>query len=646
MKRVLILFLIFGFCQMAFASRRALVIGNSDYSERPLRNPVADAELMCASLEELGFTVTKVLNADRNRFNREVNQFSQTVQAEDEIVFFYSGHGLQVNGSNYLLPICEYFNDELDVEHKAVSLNLITEKLSRAKITLVFLDACRDNPYLMTRGGAQGLATVGTSRNDTFVMFSTAAGAVANDGSGQNSEFSRSLAANILVPGLSIDEISYRVSNDVSVASNGMQRPWRTNNIQAPYYFSNPQDTAAGSQSTPLYVENYREPTPSMDPPLNRIPRDSNYSTGNHVLRNLRFLSSTEYLSMDIDGFERIQTVSRNLITLKIPWFGIEAEYNLYQNDAPFFDDDRVHEASQLSIGIGLPDPEEMRLFAKVATNKRLFAIGNDYWEDNISYKDYISYSAEFAKRVRSEHQLSELFIRYQHNDFDEWMIPEFYYVIPGHIYGKISSRLPKDRVEIGAFLCSITNFYNEPVEYQGVSLDSRPLMLMSQAGALLSARFIAESNGDTKSYGDYSTEQAETFTGAEIKLPIKFSRYFGVHFGFERYQAKYYDEYDYDNKIKETQNNIMGGVSLSLLDFSFIKLTANADYVSYGLQRDDYKSDYSYLSWSPILFIRPWKGLAIYAHYKNGGYGSDISGAMDTLGDESSFGVGMTLRL
>ncbi|HQB98604.1 MAG TPA: caspase family protein [Candidatus Cloacimonadota bacterium] len=182
MKRVLILFLIFGFCQMAFASRRALVIGNSDYSERPLRNPVADAELMCASLEELGFTVTKVLNADRNRFNREVNQFSQTVQAEDEIVFFYSGHGLQVNGSNYLFPIREYFNDELDVEHKAVSLNLITEKLSQAKITLVFLDACRDNPYQWARSGARGLAVIPSQPVGSIIVYATSAGDVALEG--------------------------------------------------------------------------------------------------------------------------------------------------------------------------------------------------------------------------------------------------------------------------------------------------------------------------------------------------------------------------------------------------------------------------------------------------------------------------------
>lgn len=644
MKKAISLLVILGLCQLAFAARRALVVGNADYTERPLRNPVSDAELISGALVELGFEVSKVINADRNRFNREINSFAQMIREEDEVVFFYSGHGVQINGNNYLLPIKEHFVDETDIEHKATGLNWINEKLSRAKITLVFLDACRDNPYVFYRGGARGLATMGSGRNETFIMYSTEAGAVANDGIGVNSEFSRSLAANILVPGLSIDEISYRVSSDVSVASNGSQRPWRTNNISAPYYFIKGDSSSQQNQPTPLYVEDTRSRGAVNDKPVRNPSQHRNDISSEHLIRNLRFLSGTEYNSVRTESGDTGYLVSRNQITLKIPWFGIEAEGN-YLFGPGYANHDGASEriANQFSIGVGMPDPEELRLFIKVSQNERPFFYGSHSSYYNIL--KYRSYRAEFAKRVRTEYQLSELFIRYQHNELPADYIPIPFFDGQGNINSSIPLSPAKDRLEIGAFLSNITDFYNEPVEFQGISPDSRPLFLLDKAGALLFVKFIMQGS-DTEHLAVWNIQDVQsnyptTMTGAEFKLPIKFSRYFGVNFCYDHYQA----EYQGFDSMKSSHNNISGGISLSLLDFYFIKLVANADYTNYSVKIDEDKVDTSYFRWNPLLMIRPWKGMGIYAQYRSGGYGSDISSALSNLGEESVFGLGINLR-
>jgi hypothetical protein len=630
---------------MAFSARRALVVGNADYTERPLRNPVSDAELMSGALSELGFEVTMVLNADRNRFNREINNFAQLIREEDEVVFFYSGHGVQINGSNYLLPVKEYFSDETDIEHKAASLNWINEKLSRAKITLVFLDACRDNPYVFYRGGAQGLATMGSGRNETFIMYSTEAGAVANDGVGQNSTFSRSLAENILVPGLSIDEISYRVSSDVSGASNGSQRPWRTNNISAPYYFSKGDSPSLQMQTAPLYVDNARGGSSIYEKPRGKDRLDDGVIRSEHVFRNLRFLTSTEFNSRSNNSWDTDHLISRNQISLKIPWFGVEAEYNYlsgpWMSNGSTFED---HKASQFSIGAGMPDPEELRLFVKVAQNERPFLYTN--WMEHFYKLKYHSYSGEFARRMRTEHQLSELYIRFEHN-----ALPNDYIPLPimdgrGNIKSRIPLSLAENRLEIGAFLSNITDFYNEPVEFQGISPDTRPLFLLEKAGALLSVKFIMQSM-DTDHLNnwdmyDVQSNYPKTLTGAEFCLPIKFSRYFGVNFGYDHYQA----EHEGAESFKSSHNYVSGGLSLSLMDFRFIKLVANADYTNFSTEIDDQKIETSYFRWSPVLMIRPWKGMGIFAHYQAGGYGRDIGDALNSLSDESILGFGFSLRL
>ncbi len=237
MKRLFFVCLLVLLSSSMFAGRKALIIGNSNYTDRPLKNPTNDAVLIKNTLESIGFEVSMTTNADRAQFNRQVSDFSRNVRGDDEIVFYYGGHGVQINGENYLLPVDEMFEDNYDIESKAIKLTWVTDKLSSARVTMVFLDACRDNPYVFYRGGTRGLAAVSGSINQNFIMFSTSPGAVASDGKGNYSDFCYSLSNNLQIPGLSADEIGTRVTNDVIRATDSMQRPWRLSNLMQPYFF-------------------------------------------------------------------------------------------------------------------------------------------------------------------------------------------------------------------------------------------------------------------------------------------------------------------------------------------------------------------------------------------------------------------------
>jgi len=142
--------LLFGlFTQAAHAKRVALVVGNSSYAERPLRNPVNDANLMQATLKELGFEVTLLRNADRRGLLNGLRDFEGKARDAEVALFFFAGHGAQVGGSNYLIPVGGSIQSETDVPDEAVDAASVLRRLeeARSKVALVILDACRDNPY-------------------------------------------------------------------------------------------------------------------------------------------------------------------------------------------------------------------------------------------------------------------------------------------------------------------------------------------------------------------------------------------------------------------------------------------------------------------------------------------------------------------
>ena len=191
------------FAGAAFAddakNRVALVIGNSAYQRAALANPVNDAKLMAERLEAQGFEVSASYDAGQREMKHAVQGFAASLRerGKDVVAFiFYAGHGVQVKGENYLIPVDERIKSEADVDIDAVSLSSIMSMLenTQTRLAIVVLDACRDNPFGYARGGLRGLARV-DAPSGSLVAFSTAPGKAALDGpEGGNSHYTAALA--------------------------------------------------------------------------------------------------------------------------------------------------------------------------------------------------------------------------------------------------------------------------------------------------------------------------------------------------------------------------------------------------------------------------------------------------------------------
>jgi len=230
--------------------RIALVLGNSNYGKEigKLPNPVNDAGLIANALQQTGFTVIKVTDADQKQMKRAIKDFGEKLAAAGPTatgLFFYAGHGVQVGGINYLVPLGADINKEADVDIESISADTVLQQMEFAgsKVNIVILDACRNNP--MARGfrsTSRGLAPMDSVRG-TFIAYSTAPGSVAADGSGSNSPYASALAKTIVQPGVGIEEAFRDVRAQVIAATEEKQIPWDSSSLTAPFIFK--QGTAA-----------------------------------------------------------------------------------------------------------------------------------------------------------------------------------------------------------------------------------------------------------------------------------------------------------------------------------------------------------------------------------------------------------------
>jgi uncharacterized caspase-like protein len=205
----------------------ALVIGNSSYKGASrLPNPVNDARGVSIKLRSLGFTVTEVLDANRTKLVSSLSQFSQTAATANVTLLFYAGHGIQVAGTNYMLPIDLDLNDINQAPLQGISLNSVVEQYLPGKTRLVFLDACRENPLMMSssRGVTRGLAPINVSEG-TLISYSTKDGQVAQDGDGRNSPFTAALLEHLSDPD-DIAVVLRKVREKVMKSTGGKQQPW------------------------------------------------------------------------------------------------------------------------------------------------------------------------------------------------------------------------------------------------------------------------------------------------------------------------------------------------------------------------------------------------------------------------------------
>jgi formylglycine-generating enzyme required for sulfatase activity len=207
--------------------RVALVVGNAAYRDRPLANPVNDAQLMQATLRELGFDVQMATDVDRRGLLGALREFEARSRGADVAFFYYAGHGAQVGGANYLIPLNAPIRADSDVPDEAVDASSVLRRIedARAKVGLVVLDACRDNPYPgASRSTARGLARM-NAPTGTIVAYATAPGSTAEDGAGTNSPYTATLAQQLRVPGLDVKDIFDRTAQEVERLTNGKQRP-------------------------------------------------------------------------------------------------------------------------------------------------------------------------------------------------------------------------------------------------------------------------------------------------------------------------------------------------------------------------------------------------------------------------------------
>ncbi|MGE0255645.1 MAG: SUMF1/EgtB/PvdO family nonheme iron enzyme [Alphaproteobacteria bacterium] len=219
----------------ADAGRKALVIGNAAYAVRPLANPVNDANDMASKLKSLGFSVTLATNTTRNQMAAAILAFQRELAAGDEALVFYAGHGVQVAGANWLIPVDADPQSEAAVEFAAIDLNRVLRTLQSAgtRVNLVLLDACRDNPFEgRFRGGSRGLARVEmAAASGTLVSYAAAPGTVAADGRSRNSPYTAAWLTALNEPGLTHTDILERVHVAVKKATGDVQTTWQEGQI-------------------------------------------------------------------------------------------------------------------------------------------------------------------------------------------------------------------------------------------------------------------------------------------------------------------------------------------------------------------------------------------------------------------------------
>lgn len=208
----LIVFVIFCSSPLLAATERrtALVIGNSSYSSGPLKNTVTDATAIAAQLQKLGFTVTLKRNADLRRMEDALTDFGNRLKRGGVGLFFYAGHGLQVGGANYLVPVGARINRESDIKYETLNVGKVLDEMATANNgrNIVILDACRDNPYSRSfRNASRGLAIISNAPVGTFISYSTSPGNVASDGDGRNSPYTEALLRYMKEPGLTIEQV-------------------------------------------------------------------------------------------------------------------------------------------------------------------------------------------------------------------------------------------------------------------------------------------------------------------------------------------------------------------------------------------------------------------------------------------------------
>lgn len=236
--------------------RIALVIGNAKYRESMLKNPVNDARAMAKALRAFGFEVIERTDVTQKEMNRAITQFGQKLSSGGVGLFYYAGHGMQVRGKNFLIPVDAEIEGESAVRSESVDLDLVMDQLVYARVGMVILDACRNNPFERSfrSGAGGGLAQVDAPKG-VLVAYATAPGKVAADGTGKHGLYTSELLRALEEPGRRIEDVFKQVRRNVVSATNDQQIPWESSSLTGDFFFARPaqihKEESAGTEAQP-----------------------------------------------------------------------------------------------------------------------------------------------------------------------------------------------------------------------------------------------------------------------------------------------------------------------------------------------------------------------------------------------------------
>ena len=314
----------------------ALVIGNANYEEERLENTVNDATDMAKALQDIGFEVTLLQNQDLRSMENAIAVFSQQLRKGGVGVFYYAGHGVQVQGENYLIPLKAQLQNEKDARYEAVALGKVLNAMEEARnqVNIVIIDACRNNPFYRrwrSRGrgsDVRGLAAV-FHPSGIIIAYATREGNTAEDGVGQrNSPFTSALLENIKKPNIDVQLMFRRVSTVVKQKTNAAKQHWTEGNLEGDEFYLNPQSTAITPQiPTPVATPSPQptpkptvavipspKPTPSNPPSQPRSTLISS-TTGVDYTPLRQLLQQKKWEEADRQTWELIQIATIGLIT-------------------------------------------------------------------------------------------------------------------------------------------------------------------------------------------------------------------------------------------------------------------------------------------------------------------------------------------
>ena len=251
----------------AAVERHALVIGNANYQSSPLRNPLNDARDMAAALKGLGFQVQSLLDADAGQMEQAILDFGDRLRTGGVGLFYYAGHGVQAQGSNYLIPLQANISREIQLKRKAIDAGLVLDAMGAANngLNIVILDACRDNPYANSfRNTTRGLARMDSPKG-SLIAYATAPGDVAADGDGRNGVFTKHLLEQMQKPGVQVEQVFKQVTQAVHAETRQRQTPFMTSSLLGDFYFKPASATASTTAPVP-------KPAPAPAPTTQTTP--------------------------------------------------------------------------------------------------------------------------------------------------------------------------------------------------------------------------------------------------------------------------------------------------------------------------------------------------------------------------------------